>query len=449
MVAGVRLKPDPITPSSHCPDPIFMFARKLYVEITTRCNMRCGMCIKHVPESRISNEDLDPAVFMRLIPHLAEIEELILNGIGEPLLHPNLVEMLSTARKHMPKNSRRGFQTNGILLDEKNSNELIDAGLNLLCISVDGSTCKESAPGKPFQHQVLPHSPVKMVDSIRKRKGCADFRLGGEVVLTRETLPNLPDLVRQLGDEGADFIIGSHLLAFQPENEASTLFDTNSDKARKIYNKYKKFCTDEGIELKQLTGKTWIAPRHPKEHLLKNIFKQMLGEARKDDTWLHVNHLETFDETITQEAETYYRRSYETAGEYGIELDLPPLTATLGRSCKFIRDKALFINTRGYVMPCHALWHDYTLHMNGQPKHFHAKSFGNIIDRELDDICTDTDLVEFRAHSGSNEFPYCHSCNPGPCPDITGEAGPFINDCFGIPVPCGHCLWCYDAIRCL
>lgn len=426
-----------------------MFARKLYVEITTRCNMHCGMCIKHVPGSQISNEDLSPAVFNRITPYLTGIEELILNGIGEPLLHPNLTEMLSTARQYMPDNSRRGFQTNGILLNEENCHELIDAGLNLLCISVDGASCVDSAQGKPFQHEILPNAPIKMVDSIRKKKGCADFRLGGEIVLTRETLPSLPDLIRQLGEEGADFIIGSHLLAFQPDNEGSSLFDTNSTRAREIYEKYKKLCIDEGVELKQLTGKTWIAPRQQKEHLLKNRFKQMLDEARKDNTWLHLNHLETFDVALTQEAKTHYRRSYEIADEFGIDLNLPPLTATPDRSCKFIRDKALFINTRGFVMPCHALWHDYTLHMNGQPKHFHAKSFGNIMERELDSICADEELAEFRAYADANEFPYCHSCNPGPCPDITGEAGPFINDCFGIPVPCGHCLWCFDAIRCL
>lgn len=411
--------------------------------------MCCGMCIKHVPNSRISNEDMALTVFDRLIPHLGEIDELILNGIGEPLLHPDLPEMLSIARKHMPENSRRGFQTNGILLNENNTHELINAGLNLLCISVDASTDSKSPPDKPFQHEVLTHSPLKMVDTIRKKNDYTDFKLGGEVVLTRETLPNLPGLVRKLGEEGADFLIGSHLLAFQPENEAASLFDTNSIEARKIYKKYKRLCNDEGVELTNFTGKTWIAPRQQKEHLLKNRFKQMLDEARKDNTWLHVNHLETFDEQITQEAETHYRHSYQIADEYGIELNLPPLTAAPARSCKFIKDKALFINTRGFVMPCHALWHDYTLHMNGQAKHFHAKSFGNIVDHELDNICADDNLTEFRTHADSNEFPYCHSCNPGPCPDITGESGPFINDCFGIPVPCGHCLWCYDAIRCL
>jgi MoaA/NifB/PqqE/SkfB family radical SAM enzyme len=63
---------------------------KIYVELTTRCNLRCRMCVKYAAGSCIAEEDLPFAVFRGLAPALTNADTLILNGIGEPLLRPEL-----------------------------------------------------------------------------------------------------------------------------------------------------------------------------------------------------------------------------------------------------------------------------------------------------------------------------------------------------------------------
>ena len=68
-----------------------MYPKKLYLEVTTNCNMSCGMCVKQAPGSSISNKHLNIAVFNKLLPHM---QTLVLNGIGEPLLHPDLLWMI-------------------------------------------------------------------------------------------------------------------------------------------------------------------------------------------------------------------------------------------------------------------------------------------------------------------------------------------------------------------
>lgn len=425
-----------------------MFPKKLYVEVTTRCNMQCGMCVKHAPDSCISNTDMAFSVFSRLRSSLPYAEELILNGIGEPMLHSDIVKMVSFAAQQMPTGSYRGFQTNGLLLTRQNTEELIDAGLNKLCISADAVPDNGRAGRNLLHGCSRPSSPLALVDAVRQEKK-ANIKLGAEVVLVRETVQALPELIRQLAEEGVDFVIGSHLLSYLPDNESHSLFDTNTTQARELYSRWKQRTESEGISLASLTSKTWIAPRLNHDHHLKGRYEEMLRDAREEGIWLHVKRLEEWDTDVTDIAEEAYHRAEDVARRYGVALDLPPLTAAAERSCRFITDRAVFIDTEGEVMPCHALWHDYTIYMNGDKKRLHRRSLGNISENELPDIWQSSEYREFRDEASRYEYPFCHSCTPGPCPDITGELSPFVNDCFGIDVPCGHCLWCLDAVRCL
>ncbi len=113
------------------------YPQKIYVELTTRCNLRCQMCVKYAEGSCIAEEDLSFSLFRKLAACLARTRTLILNGIGEPLLHPELVEIIGFARAKMPAGASIGFQSNGILLDRGKCRELIKAGLSTLCLSLD------------------------------------------------------------------------------------------------------------------------------------------------------------------------------------------------------------------------------------------------------------------------------------------------------------------------
>jgi MoaA/NifB/PqqE/SkfB family radical SAM enzyme len=61
-----------------------LLPEKLYVELTSRCNLRCPMCVKYAPGSSIGEEDLPLALFRRLESALARAQSLVLNGIGDP-----------------------------------------------------------------------------------------------------------------------------------------------------------------------------------------------------------------------------------------------------------------------------------------------------------------------------------------------------------------------------
>lgn len=110
---------------------------KLFVEVTTYCNLQCGMCVKQNGNGGILEGTMSPETFERLAPAFPHLDSLVLNGIGEPLLHPHLETFISRARSLLPENAWVGFQSNGMALTDERAVSLVDAGLDRICVSLD------------------------------------------------------------------------------------------------------------------------------------------------------------------------------------------------------------------------------------------------------------------------------------------------------------------------
>ena len=81
--------------------------------------------------------DISMAAFMALVPTFPHLESLVLNGIGEPLLHPLLEDFIRIAKASMPVGSWVGFQSNGTLLTHERADSLLVSGLDRICLSLD------------------------------------------------------------------------------------------------------------------------------------------------------------------------------------------------------------------------------------------------------------------------------------------------------------------------
>lgn len=108
------------------------------IEVTSRCNLRCVYCPspkldKPPEEGGFGREkiDMDRRVFDRALDWARHFErqgtqrELALTGIGEPLLHPEFVELLAAAREALPHNLIT-FSTNGLALATPKGEELLE-----------------------------------------------------------------------------------------------------------------------------------------------------------------------------------------------------------------------------------------------------------------------------------------------------------------------------------
>jgi radical SAM protein with 4Fe4S-binding SPASM domain len=112
------------------------FPLELAIEITNRCNADCIMCSRRNMNRPIG--DMELGLFKRIIDEAKTYTELIwMHLAGEPLLHPQLFEMIAYAKS---KGVKLGLSTNAISLNKANALGIINSGLDLLIISFDGAT---------------------------------------------------------------------------------------------------------------------------------------------------------------------------------------------------------------------------------------------------------------------------------------------------------------------
>ena len=88
---------------------------KLFVEVTTRCNLRCAMCVKQAPGQGLVDGDMTAATFERLAPAFPFLEALVLNGIGEPTLHRGLEAFIGRVVKAVEPRTFGTLADRGIL----------------------------------------------------------------------------------------------------------------------------------------------------------------------------------------------------------------------------------------------------------------------------------------------------------------------------------------------
>src|SRR5882724_6913623 len=102
-----------------------------------RCNLDCGYCNEYDDVSKpVPLEEMK-----RRLDLLAEMGTSIITiSGGEPLMHPELEEVIRHIRK---RGMIAGMITNGFLLSEKRIQSLSEAGLEHLQISIDNVTPDE------------------------------------------------------------------------------------------------------------------------------------------------------------------------------------------------------------------------------------------------------------------------------------------------------------------
>ena len=115
------------------------FPIHLDIEATNRCNLKCVFCDKLPYLSPGEFGDMHYKLYRRIIDEGSDkgLPSIKLSYRGEPLLHPRLPEMIAYARNKGILDVY--FNTNGMLLTEAKSRALINAGLNRISISVEGT----------------------------------------------------------------------------------------------------------------------------------------------------------------------------------------------------------------------------------------------------------------------------------------------------------------------
>lgn len=113
-----------------------------HIEVTNACNFKCKFCgtIDNPQIEGIKRGFMDYGLFCKIIDDLSEfdgkLKHLGFHVWGEPLLHPQIAEMIAYA-KEKGVAEKLILYTNGSMLTPQLSRALVDAGVDYIQISIE------------------------------------------------------------------------------------------------------------------------------------------------------------------------------------------------------------------------------------------------------------------------------------------------------------------------
>jgi MoaA/NifB/PqqE/SkfB family radical SAM enzyme len=367
--------------------PITQLA-KVYVELTSRCNLTCQTCMRNAWQE--AQGDMTRATFNRLLESLQNLPsrpDVFFGGFGEPLLMPDIAGMVAQVKAVAGKVE---LITNGMLLSEKLSHELIQAGLDTLWVSVDGATPEHFADVRlgaalPFVlDNVIRFSNMRNPNNLHPE-------IGISFVAMRRNIADLPELIKMSSRLGASRYMVTNVFPYTEEMCKEMLYTRTVD----------------GVDS---TPSPW-APRVDLPRIDLNPESQ--------DAIVHSMR---------------YRNNVSLNG------------VTLGQDrgrCPFVERGSVAVRWDGAVSPCLPLMHQYVTYLNGHPRSVRNFAIGNLNDQDLSSIWGKPDHIAFRKRVSEFDFSPCTWCGGCQWSEANEE------DCFANYFPtCGGCLWAQGVIQC-
>ena len=370
---------------------------KVYVEPTNRCNLDCTTCMRNDWNEALGR--MDRSTFEKIIEELRSVSPapaVFFGGLGEPLMHSRIVEMVAAAKSFSPSVE---LITNGTLLDVAMSNRLMDAGLDMLWVSLDGATPESYADvrlgatlPKVLENLAAFHQ-ARLARNMSRDCRCAEGYniyekplIGIVFVAMKRNINDLPALLGMCHRYAVSRFMVSNVLPYTKDMCSETLYSKTIMETQALTR-----LELPRMDVDEVTGKA-------------------LGEASR----------------------TGYNLTVGGAN---------PLEAS--NRCPFIHSGATAISWDGNVSPCVPLLHTHVRFVNERAHSCRSYVIGNVNERSLKEIWRDPEYTQFRERVQLFEFSPCTIC--GGC-DLSENNE---EDCQGTPFPtCGTCPWAQGVVQC-
>ena len=445
----------------------------LIVEASTRCNLGCVMCVRNGWREEMG--DMTMPMYRSLLSVFPELNLLILNGYGEPLLNENLIEMLNLARAHLPRTSHIEFTTNGTLINKSIAEELVSSGLTCLAFSIDGA-CKDTfnsiRAGADFD-EVLRN--IELVNQAKKRINSSTPELCFEFVAMRSNIQELPEVIALAHEYLAKSVIVSNLLPHVEDLKSEILYGSSSDESLKLFIEAEEEAKRRGVNIPaEVRSKFLIpyfyglfgfpplrSPPHSDVSYVKSdygagneiysILYSLADKAIEAGVVINLGKLLNGTNNDLKMTLEIFHEAQVIARKYNIELQLPAVIPRAHRECGFIKGDVCFVTWDGQVRPCSNLSHSYPCFLYERPKNITSVTFGNVLETSLDEIWNSIDYRKFRTAVEAFDLAPCGDCGYADgCGLLSSQTKPiFENDCYMRKLPCGDCPWARGILSCL
>lgn len=165
------------------------------IEVTNKCNLRCQMCPLSDPDYRppSKSQHLSLKDFKILLDRLpSTIETISLQGLGEPLLNRDLIEIIRYAHQ---QGKAVTFFTNSTLLTRDKAIQICRSGLSHLIFSLDGGTkqtFERIRQGADFDEVI---ANMRGMATVKEELGASTPTLGIMVVGMKQNIHEIPLII--------------------------------------------------------------------------------------------------------------------------------------------------------------------------------------------------------------------------------------------------------------
>lgn len=365
--------------------------RRVYIEVTNKCNLNCSTCMRNVWEAKFGN--MTGRTFERILAGLEDFSEaeIFFGGYGEPLSHPNILRMVERAKA---QGHRVSLITNGILLTERVIEKLIDLHLDMLWVSLDGASPECYADVRlgdalPVVLENLKRLQTKKYFKFGGSNWSGHPKLGIAFVAMRRNIHDLSEVIRLGSRLGAVEFSISNVLA------------------------------------------------HNRELLEENLYMRSLDMVVGQEIrpTVHMPLMDVSPQTMKALADVM-------KGMNRLELTGSLLNGNTDQ-CPFVERGSMSIRWDGKVSPCLPLLYTHTHYLDERKRTSREYFVGDVGVDDLSEIWNKQEYRDLRKRLQDFDFSPCAFCNSCEMADEN------LEDCFGNVHPtCGGCLWARGLIRC-
>ncbi len=362
---------------------------KIYIEPTNRCNIACRTCIRQNWETELGQ--MSEEQFAHILEDLETLTPrptIFFGGLGEPLAHPHIIQMVAQVNALGAKSE---LITNGTLLNSTKARGLISAGLDTLWVSIDGATPESYADVRMGAELPKVIENLKRFKRARPPAHRPKPEIGIAFVAMKRNLADLPKVLAMGRRLGAKKFMVSNVLPHTEEMRHETLYDRTLNDITYLPSSWLPRLSLPKMEINDLTQ--------------KHVFQALNSGCNV----------------------TYAGNNFGGANDV----------------CVFIEGGSMAIGWDGGVSPCPPLLHTHVSYLNGRRRISKQHVIGKVTEKSLQELWYDPDYVAYRERVQRFAFAPCTFCGGCDLLDSNEE------DCLGNGFPaCGGCLWAQAVIQC-
>lgn len=183
--------------------------QEIYLELTSLCNLSCRHCYRNswsYPGGLMAKDTWEKVLEeAKTLPSLSRV---VLGGIGEPLLHPEILEIIARVKKQGLKVS---ITTNGFLLTKEIAKNFVELEVDEIIISIDGFLPETFAENRGADLGAL-WKNISVLKDIKQKEKKTQPEIMAEMVVTKKNQEEIFRLLPRLLDFNIKTIYVSQLM---------------------------------------------------------------------------------------------------------------------------------------------------------------------------------------------------------------------------------------------